>query len=120
MSCSDYHMTRESGLPSLSILRSVHRMTNDGTSTIVGNVSDRETGEPICLVSVNLEGTKYGAVTDSLGNYVINNVPIGIYNIRARWLAGFHKAVLDSLNIHANEMIILDFRLAQEGVEYIY
>ena len=42
-----------------------------------------EMKSPLIGANVFLEGTTLGSTTDSLGNYVINNIPIGKYIIRA-------------------------------------
>jgi hypothetical protein len=110
-------MTRESGLDSFSILRSVHQTSNDGTSRIIGQVRDRETYEPIWGAEVILLGTNLGSKTDSLGNYDIKNIPVGHYRIEALYLA-YHKVELNTIHISENDILILDFFLAQKGVKF--
>ena len=44
-------------------------------STIRGKVTFDEDGQPLPGVSVFIQGTQVGAVTDLDGNYVITNVP---------------------------------------------
>ncbi len=44
---------------------------------------DAQTGEFLIGVSVMLDGTKLGAVTDLQGNFVIRRVPVGTYTLTA-------------------------------------
>ena len=117
MMCSTHRMTRESGLESVPLLRSVHLMTTVGTSKIVGQAMDRETHEPIIGINIHLTGTNFSALSDNLGNYGIDNVPAGTYTIRAFWPA-YHLLVLDSLRITENELVILDLLMAQAAIKF--
>ena len=50
-------------------------------SVLKGRITDEYTGYPIEGVRVNVVGTSYTAVTDSMGEYVIYNMEPGKYNI---------------------------------------
>jgi hypothetical protein len=117
-SCSHY-ITRESGLSSLCILRSVTKTTPDSASLLQGQVCDRETGDPLIGANIVIRGTHYGGATDAFGNYTIRNIPPGNYIIQASYVA-YHSGLSDSLNIHENEAIVLYFRLSQAAVNVTY
>ncbi|MCK5125804.1 MAG: von Willebrand factor type A domain-containing protein [candidate division Zixibacteria bacterium] len=51
------------------------------TGIIKGTVTDSKTGESLFGVSVVIEGTNLGGKTDFDGNYLINNLPPGTYNL---------------------------------------
>ncbi len=53
------------------------------TGKITGLVTDAETGEPLPGVNVAVEGTNLGAATGVDGEYIILNVPVGTYELRA-------------------------------------
>ncbi len=53
------------------------------TGKIAGAVKDGETGLPLPGVNVIIEGTSMGAATDLKGEYIILNIPPGVYDIRA-------------------------------------
>jgi CarboxypepD_reg-like domain/TonB-dependent Receptor Plug Domain len=55
-----------------------------------GNVYDKATAEPLPFVSVQLEGTGFGANTDVNGFFTISSVPPGSYNLVVTSL-GFQK-----------------------------
>ncbi|HNX74802.1 MAG TPA: carboxypeptidase-like regulatory domain-containing protein [Candidatus Rifleibacterium sp.] len=47
-----------------------------------GRVTDERTRRPLSGVSVSVRGTKYQTKTDSMGEYVIYNLPPGRYDLR--------------------------------------
>lgn len=53
------------------------------TGKITGTVKDAESGQPLPGVNIIIEGTTIGAATDLNGNYIILNIPPGIYTVKA-------------------------------------
>ena len=51
------------------------------TSQITGTVTDKANGEPLIGVTVAVQGTSLGAISDVDGRYTILNVPVGTYTI---------------------------------------
>jgi hypothetical protein len=51
------------------------------TGKIAGRVTDAETGGPLPAVNIVIQGTTLGAASDLNGNYVILNVPPGVYTL---------------------------------------
>src|SRR5690349_24889766 len=62
------------------------------TATLVGPVNAARTGEPLVGVTVQIEGTRFGAITNSAGAYRIPNVPPGSYTLATR-LIGYARMV---------------------------
>lgn len=58
------------------------KQTEKTTQTIRGVVKDANSGEPLTFITVLLGSSTNGAVTDSLGNFRIANVPIGRYDLQ--------------------------------------
>ena len=56
-------------------------VAQDGT--IAGRVTDAASGRPIDQVHLNVVGTRFGAVTNAEGRYVIRGVPSGAVAVRA-------------------------------------
>lgn len=50
---------------------------------INGFVTDREDGQPLSGVTVRIEGTQLGAITNASGRFVLRHVPIGKISIQA-------------------------------------
>src|SRR5207247_79436 len=55
------------------------------TGKIEGTVTDQQ-GAPIANAQVTVVGTAFGALTSDKGYYFINNVPVGTYTVRARFI----------------------------------
>jgi hypothetical protein len=61
------------------------------SGSIRGNVYEKETGNPVIFCNVSLDGTSFGATTDLDGFFVISNVPVGNYVLRATYI-GFDSS----------------------------
>ena len=53
-----------------------------GTVTVTGNVVDDANGQPVAGVVVVLEALGLTVVTDDQGQFVLDSVPRGVYNLR--------------------------------------
>jgi hypothetical protein len=83
---------------------------------IAGVVVDKSTGEPLPGVNVILEGTTLGASTDIDGYYVILNVPVGVYDIRANYI-GYKDVVVEGVRISASLTTEINFQLEPTTLE---
>lgn len=54
----------------------------ENTVTLKGKVINNVTKEPIIGANVLIEGSRNGDATDTNGNYKIENIVPGIYNLR--------------------------------------
>jgi hypothetical protein len=79
-------------------------------ATIQGHVRSLRTGGPITGATVLIVATRNGAVTDSTGAYVINNVTAGAVTVRARAF-GFADAE-QMIDISRDGTHTMDFALA--------
>ena len=62
----------------LVILLPLYLNANNDEGSVSGTVLGNEV--PLIGANVFLEGTTLGSTTDSVGNYVINNIPVGKYS----------------------------------------
>ena len=76
------------------------------TGSISGKVIDRLTGEAIIGVIARIELTSLNAITDTIGNFEIKDVPIGKYNLI--FTNYFHQEdTLKSIEIKAGEVTLI-------------
>lgn len=69
------------------------------TQSIRGQIIDEASGLPISYASVGVLGNAtMGTITDSLGNFVLKNVPIGRYDIQASYM-GYEPRVFREILI---------------------
>lgn len=86
------------------------------TGKISGVVSDKATGEKIPFANVFVEGTTLGAATDLDGNFVIINLPPGLYNVTAS-VVGYQKQTITDVRVNVDFTTRLNFQLSSGSVE---
>ncbi len=83
---------------------------------IVGKITDNNTGEPLPGVNVTLENTLMGAITDFEGYYIILNVPVGTYDVRASFV-GFQDVLSTGVRVSSNITAEVNFGLKETALE---
>lgn len=68
----------------LSISLFTHAQNIGPRGVLTGTVKDKQTQEPIPSVSISLEGTDLGTVTDIDGHFKLTGIPPKSYNIRVK------------------------------------
>lgn len=78
--------------------------------TITGTVTDSTTGERLPGVSIVIEGTQQGTITDADGNFTIPEVEAGIYNLRASFI-GYSAMVVEGVEVSDNQTTTINIAL---------
>ena len=81
-----------------------------------GTVFDQTTSEPLAGVNVYLEGTQLGAATDKSGNFVIINIPPGLYTIVAEFI-GYKSQKMNPVEIASALTTTINFKLIPGTLE---
>lgn len=71
---------------------------NAQNGTVKGRVTDAQRGQAVAFVVVSVEGAKAEAMTDTLGNYVIDNAPVGFRKLLFKFL-GYNDFVSEPVQI---------------------
>ncbi|MBI5474392.1 MAG: TonB-dependent receptor [Ignavibacteriae bacterium] len=82
---------------------------------IRGKVLDKETREVLVGANVSVEGSTMGAATDVEGEYIILNVPAGVYTLKATYV-GYAPVSISNLRVNNDLTTTQDFTLASEAV----
>lgn len=83
------------------------------TQSVRGRVIDAASGYPVAYVSVYLMGkTEIGGVTDSLGRFVIKNVPIGRHDIQASFV-GYEPTIFREILVTSSKEVYLTIPLKE-------
>lgn len=85
------------------------------TGKLSGVVTDADTGESIPGAQVVVMGTTLGAITDVDGNYFIIGVPVGSYDVQARFV-GYQEQTVTGVSVSTGYTQEINFAL-REGVE---
>lgn len=87
-----------------------------GTGNLKGKITDTNSGDPLELANVVLIGTKFGAATDYNGNYLIKNIPEGVYSVKVAYL-GYTSTVFKNVKISSGQDNVLDVTLSASSIE---
>ncbi len=100
----------------LLVLFSSGALFAQSSGKIAGTVKDKETGEPIPFAAVKLEGKTLGAAADVDGNYVILNVPPGLYSVTAS-LVGYQKTTIRDIRVNVDFTAKVNIELSSGSVD---
>ena len=82
------------------------------TGLLKGRILEQSTKEPLPAAGVQLVGTQMGASADENGEFVISNIPVGTYQVRAS-LVGFEPLIQSDVIVAAARPVELSsFRRA--------
>jgi outer membrane receptor protein involved in Fe transport len=83
---------------------------------IRGKVTDKESGEPLIGANVSIEGANYGASTDLEGVFVIINVPVGTYTLRASYV-GYSPITVSNVRVNSDLSTEVNIALSSSAIE---
>jgi len=86
------------------------------TGKIVGSVEDAGTGEPLIGVNVLVDGTFLGATTDLEGNYLILNVPPGVYTLVFQYI-GYQEKRVEGVRVSVDFTTRQNAQLREDAME---
>ncbi len=84
------------------------------TGKIEGTVTD-DKGAPVASAQVTIVGTSFGALTDSKGYYFINNVPVGTYTLRTKFI-GYTAAEVPGVRVQGGFTLTVNVKLTPSAV----
>ncbi len=71
---------------------------------IVGHVKNEKTCELLIGVNILIKGTNLGTASDLSGDYVIVNVPVGVYSLQASMI-GYTRILKTNVVISLNQIM---------------
>ncbi len=93
------------------------RFAFSGTVGILtGKVVEKGTGQPLVGANIILTGTRIGAAADMRGNFVIYNIPAGIYNVKVTMM-GYKTQLIKDVRIIADHKTSLHIEMEQIAIE---
>jgi predicted nicotinamide N-methyase len=79
-------------------------------SSVTGKVVDIKTGEALVGVAVAVEGTDQKVYTDLDGNFTINNIDPGHYNLVLS-LISYKNSLVENLKLNPGKKEVVDIKL---------
>ena len=99
----------------MAILAIPLTIVGQGTGSITGVITDSETEEEIFGANIFITELSKGAATDVNGEYQIENIPVGSYEVRISYLG--YKTQLVEVSVSPDEKTILNVALELDLVE---
>jgi carboxypeptidase family protein/TonB-dependent receptor-like protein len=101
--------------PAVALLLAASSLAAQGTTgKIEGTVTDPQ-GAPVASAQVTVVGTAFGALSSDKGYYFINNVPVGTYTLRARFI-GYTPAEVPGVRVLGSQTITANIKLTPSAV----
>src|SRR5690606_10740969 len=104
--CRSYHpgtaLALVLALVATAALTSTSPAQQEATGRITGVVTDSTTGQPLSAVSVAVEGTRLGGLTNAEGRYTIERVPVGTHTLQTRRI-GYSPRNIPGVSVTAGE-----------------
>ena len=85
-------------------------------SRIAGRITDAQTGEALPGANVMIEGLSIGTASNNQGQYVIVNVPVGNWRVRATMM-GYESRIMSDVVVSADRVSKADFSLSPTVIE---
>ena len=86
------------------------------TGKISGSIQDISTGDPLIGANIIIVGTSLGAAADNKGQFVILNIPPGVYSVKGSMI-GHTPVIYSEVKVSADFTTKLEFQLQQAGLE---
>ncbi|HPG40447.1 MAG TPA: TonB-dependent receptor [bacterium] len=87
------------------------------TGVIRGSVIDIKTKEPLQAVNIVVQGTVRGASTDGKGQFIIQNMPPGVFTLRASMI-GYRTITIADVKVQPDRESVANFLLEETVLEY--
>ena len=85
-------------------------IVNGSDGILTGRVSDINTHQPLIGVNIIISGTDLGSATDSLGSFMIKNIPVGSYDLNASMI-GYKPINRPNIHIVPKRATVANFNL---------
>ncbi len=99
----------------LLLIASVSGLMGQTRSRIAGTVTDAK-GQPLAGANIIVVNTDLGAASDEAGNFIIINVPVGTYDIKAMMM-GYESQLMSSVMVSADRISKVKYILKPKVLE---
>jgi hypothetical protein len=85
------------------------------TGKISGKVTDQQSGEPLIGANILILNTNFGSATDVNGDYTINLIPPGEYNLKASYI-GYQDVTIQNIRVVSGLTQEINFELPSQSI----
>ena len=83
------------------------------TGKISGSVSSGDSNEPLPGVNISVVGTSIGTITSGRGDYIILNLPPGIYTLRFSYI-GYETVIVEENIVRSDQTTPIEPHIGRE------
>jgi outer membrane receptor for ferrienterochelin and colicin len=102
------------GLSLILLLATADSVVAQQTGTVTGAVTNATTGRGIPSAQISLVGTDLGGLSTASGRYLLLNIPVGTYTVRAE-IIGYQTQEMQ-VTVGAGTAATADFALSEEAI----
>ena len=97
------------------LVSSIATIKAQSSQNVVVSVIDNSSGTSIGYISLKLTGTNFlkSSISDSAGNYIFHNIPVGRYNIEAT-CTGYNPFMISDILVNSAKETFVSIRLTQK------
>ncbi|MEN2280659.1 TonB-dependent receptor [Algoriphagus sp. SE2] len=100
----------------LTIILILISLTSFSQGIIRGKITNPNNGQPVAFANVLVLNTDFGAISDEEGFFEIENIPAGLYNVRASFV-GYKTETRYEVRVTLAKAVQLDFELQEDASE---
>ncbi len=90
--------------------------TEQLTQTVRGVITDKASGELLPAISVKIANTQMGTISDEVGVFVLENIPIGRHTIHVS-STGYETSVIKEILVGSAKEVYLEIALTEKYIE---
>lgn len=110
-------MKKKTGILLVTICLCLPAFSQHLTQNIRGAVTDKASGTPIGYATIQLEDTpEIGTTTDSLGNFLLKNIPLGRHTVKATFV-GYDPSIVREVLVSSAKEVFLEIALIENTQE---
>ena len=101
---------------SIILILALVLFSNLHSQTLRGTIKDIDTGQALVGATISLDGTQWGTVSDSLGMFRLEKLPVGRYQLRVSYL-GYAPLIVPEILIESGRETVLNLQLTETGTD---
>ena len=95
------------------LITPVLTIAQNNSQTIRGSITDKLMQTPIIGATIQLSNLNLGCISDSVGNYVLKNLPPDRYELKIVFF-GYKTLILPNIEVTSGKEVILDISMEEE------
>jgi len=96
----------------ISLFVSLSVFAQQPTQSIRGTVIDNASNVPLPFVNIVIQNTNKGTFSDSSGNFILQNISVGRYNIQVSMM-GYEPFILKEIQVTSGKEVFLNISLKE-------